>query len=154
VTVNEIISRARERVNDDQAVGYENTEWIQYINGAIDWLSNLLVSIKYELMVDEFVCSGSVSLPSDYISMVGKEPVYFKNGTVYGYDSNPITIRYWKSMPHISLVTETIPFPDIFNDLIIQIVSIYALNAHEFDVSQDLKLLEEKVKTLTSARVV
>ena len=150
----ELINRARERTNDDQKTGFSDIEWLQYLNASLDWVSNLLISMKHENMASQFVVDGERAIPNDWVAQIGRAPVYFNDQKLYTYTSVPVTVRYWCHFLHVLDVNEDMRTPAILDDIIITLMTVHALNSHEFDISQDLTMLEQKVKMLMSARQV
>jgi hypothetical protein len=83
-------------------------------------------------------------LPDNFIRFAGLVPIDVVEERVYFY-GNPTTLRtkYYRRAPHISVMNEAeeLPFRLDEQRRLAAIAAIYALNKHEFDVSQDLILV-------------
>jgi hypothetical protein len=103
----------------------EDADNIPYINSAIDYLSFTLAGLgSSDCMTTLQVVSG-LSVPSNFIEFVPKNgyPVYISGDVFYTNTGNPVNIKYSVAQPHVSLITDTIPFKDMYISTLVLIAS-------------------------------
>lgn len=103
-----------------------DTETIQYINYAIDYLSLLLCSLAdVEMMTIEDIAPG-ITKPSNFVGFVPKNgyPVYVVGDKFYTTTGATVKqVKFTTSKPHIAAVTDTIPFKDVYSGALVFLVS-------------------------------
>lgn len=103
-----------------------DTETIQYINYGIDALSLLLCSVKDPEMMATCDIAPGLIVPSNFVEFVPQNgyPVYIVGDRFNTTTGNVVKmVKFTTSKPHISLVTDTIPFKDIYAGVLCQFVS-------------------------------
>jgi len=85
MTVQELITLVNVESNE---ILDEQSEYIQYINAAIDWLTTVLVSIKDREVVKNTDIPHLKAVPSDFMGLVPKSgyPIRIINGTFETYE--------------------------------------------------------------------
>ena len=156
MTPNQMVAMVRKLINDEQATGYteggtleqpEGTqELLVYLDRAVDEYSKLSASREDIRLMKRIsiTAGGSVPLPRDFLSLCGSVPVDVSNKmlTYYG-NTSVMPVRYFARLPYVTgySMTATLPYERDQEIAICALAAIYALNKHEFNVSQDLMLL-------------
>ena len=103
-----------------------DAETIQYINYAIDALSFLLCGLKDPEMMATCDIAPGLLVPSNFVEFVPQNgyPVYIVGDRFNTTTGNVVKlVKYSISKPHISAVTDTIPFKDIYSGALCFLVS-------------------------------
>ena len=103
-----------------------DAETMQYINYAIDSLSFLLCGLKDPEMMAVCDIAPGLLVPSNFVEFVPQNgyPVYNVGDRFNTTTGNVVKlVKFTTSKPHISLVTDTIPFKDIYAGVLCQFVS-------------------------------
>ena len=102
----------------------EDTDNIPYINSAIDYLSFILAGLGSSDCMNTKQIWDYLPVPSDFIEFVPKNgyPIYIDNNVFYT-NGKTITAKYSIAKPHISVVTDTIPFKDMYASTLVLIAS-------------------------------
>ena len=89
MTVQELITQINIESNE---ILDEPTEYIQYINAAIDWLTMILVGIRDREVVKNINIQNLRAVPSDFMSFVPKigYPIRIINGVFNTYDGETV----------------------------------------------------------------
>lgn len=154
MTPNQMVAMVRRFIADEQASGYttggtleqpEGTqELITYLDRAVDeYCKTQAARGDRRLLKVMTVSSGSI-LPSDYIALCGSAPINISGKVITFYgDENIMPVRYFARLPYVSDtgLTSSLPYEHDQEMAICALAAIYALNKHEFNVSQDLMLL-------------
>ena len=123
MTVQELITQINIESNE---ILDEPTEYIQYINAAIDWLTMILVSIRDREVVKNIDVQNLRAVPSDFMSFVPKSgyPIRIINGVFQTYDGDTVEeVFYSIKKNHVSAFDDAIPFSEFFHSYLIQLVS-------------------------------
>lgn len=123
MTVQELITQINIESNE---ILDEPTEYIQYINAAIDWLTMILVSIRDREVVKNIDVQNLRAVPSDFMSFVPKSgyPIRIINGTFQTYDGEQVEeVFYSTKKSHVDSFDDAIPFSESFHSYLIQLVS-------------------------------
>ena len=154
MTRKQIIALVRQLINDEQATAFteggnleepEGTqELLNYLDRAVDEYSKNQAAAKDLRLVKRLTVTNGQKLPDDFINVAGIVPILIEGGVVNFYDDvAELPIKYFARLPYVTSYVDTDELP-YENDQAIQIsarAAIYALNKHEFNVSQDLLLL-------------
>lgn len=103
-----------------------STEYIPYINAAIDYLVMILVPMKDREVVKSMDISNNNPVPGDFTAFVPATgyPVRIVNGSFRTYGGKTVSdVFYAVKKPHISDETDSIPFGEIFHFVLVQLVS-------------------------------
>ena len=114
MTVQELITQINIESNE---ILDEPTEYIQYINAAIDWLTMILVSIRDREVVKNIDVQNLRAVPSDFMSFVPKSgyPIRIINGVFQTYDGDTVEeVFYSVKKNHVSAFDDAIPFSEFF----------------------------------------
>ena len=155
MTPNEMLAMVRKLIADEQATGYteggnleepEGTqELMNYLDRAVDEYSKRQAAQEDMRLLKKMTVSSSGStLPDDYLKLCGTVPVEVSDGTVTYYgDEDTMPARYFARLPYVSSygATASLPYHRDQEIAICALAAIYALNKHEYNVSQDLMLL-------------
>ena len=154
MTPNEMLAMVRKLIADEQATGYteggnleepEGTqELINYLDRAVDEYSKRQAAQEDMRLLKKMNVSSASSLPDDYLKLCGTVPVEVSDGEVMYYgDEDNMPVRYFARLPYVSSygATSRLPYQRDQEIAICALAAIYALNKHEYNVSQDLMLL-------------
>ena len=150
----EMLAMVRKIINDEQATGFteggnleepEGTqELLTYLDRAVDEYSKRQAGAHDLRLVKRMTVNNGANLPSDFISFCGQVPITLEGKVMnyYGYATN-YTVRYFARLPYITSYSDTavLPYDTDQANTIMALAAIYALNKHEYNVSQDLMLL-------------
>lgn len=153
MTRKEILAMVRKLIADEQSVGFteggnleepEGTQELeQYLDRAVDEYSRRKAAEKdARFLATMNVMRGA--LPEDFIALAGAAPVEILGDTVRWYaPPTTLSVKYWARLPYVTSVEDGAALPYRHEDevRIAALAAIYALNKHEFNVSQDLMLL-------------
>ena len=154
MTPNQMLAMVRKMINDEQATGYtmggnleepEGTqELLNYLDRAVDEYSKRQAAAQDMRLLKMMTITSGATLPDDYLAMCGAVPVSITGKTITFYgDENMMPVRYFARLPYVSsyLSNSDIPYERDQDIAICALAAIYALNKHEYNVSQDLMLL-------------
>lgn len=150
----ELIALVRRFISDEQATGYteggnlempEGTqELTAYLDRAVETVSVQEAKAGNARFLKRMPVSDGAPLPKDFIAFAGNNPVSLLGGKMSFYGAaSTLPVRYWAMLPYVSSFGENDALPYRHDDelRIAALAAIYALNKHEFNVSQDLMLL-------------
>ena len=83
-------------------------------------------------------------VPKDFLEFCGAVPLNVSGGTISYYgETSTLPVRYFARLPYVSNFGENseLPYQTDQAIAIAALGAIYALNKHEFNISQDLLLL-------------
>ena len=119
MTVNQLLIKVRQKLNDMSKLKYSDEELIYCLNNAIDTVSLELADNKTPEFVKEFkIAAGETKeRPEDFIEFVGQYPIAFTEDedTVVmelldqEYPCDMI-VRYFALRPKVSTLTDKVPF--------------------------------------------
>lgn len=104
----------------------EQSEYIQYVNHAIDTLSMILVTIRDREVVKNTNIADNAPVPTDFMAFVPKSgyPVRILGNVFKTYDGTPVNeVFYSIRKNHIDTFDDTIPFSEFFHSYLVQMVS-------------------------------
>jgi len=149
ITVSTLLTKVRMKIRDTTSTEYPDSELIDCLNQAFDYLSAFLIRIKDGEMINSVeVTNGSLAKPDDFDSFVGAQMLYMEGDTIKTLSGSTATMRYYVAKSHVSATTDTILFKVSIEPLLIELTAIYALNRNEFDVTQDNALFEKHLALL------
>lgn len=124
MTVSELITMINLESNE---ILDDNTEYIQYINAAIDYLSMILTSIcDREVIKTATIANGQV-VPSDFMQFIPANgyPVKIDNKIFYTFnEEKPVPgVMYAVKKNHISDMDNMIPFSELYISYLVLMVS-------------------------------
>ena len=154
MTPNQMLAMVRKMINDEQATGYtmggnleepEGTqELLNYLDRAVEEYSKRQAANGDMRLLKTMTVSSGSTLPDDYLAMCGAVPVSITGKTITFYgDESMMPVRYFARLPYVSsyLSNSDIPYERDQDIAICALAAIYALNKHEYNISQDLMLL-------------
>ena len=154
MTPNQMLAMVRKLINDEQATGFttggnleepEGTqELLNYLDRAVEEYSKRQAANGDMRLLKTMTVSSGATLPNDYLAMCGAVPVSITGKTITFYgDESMMPVRYFARLPYVSsyLSNADIPYERDQDIAICALAAIYALNKHEYNVSQDLMLL-------------
>lgn len=153
--VQEIIDQVREQLHDITKE-HGDKVLIKYINTAIKSASLNLAKVNSSMVLEEMeVVTGTVR-PANFMRFAGIYPIKITGGKfiVYG-TADPQIVRYYAYKPNVKAVSDEVPFDDEAVLLYIeQYTSILAMNRNEFDISNDVQILQNfREELLANAKV-
>lgn len=146
MTTNDLLIIVRQRLGDMQKLSLSDEELIISLNVAIDRLSEELAQdgnpelVKVVTITD----NSKVTRPDDFISLCGQFPVIFiqeSDGVkIQHMDPNysgTMPIRYFASRPHVSYLTDTIPFDKVLQQRQLVTYTVYDIKSITGEVKDD-----------------
>jgi hypothetical protein len=141
LTVEELLISVRRRIRDEHKIEYQDSELIDYVNDAINLVSNTAIANKDPLMIKEIIIDGTNDVPASFVKLAGVYPVSIANGTINLLDrAETIICKYYAAKENVADLSDKIPFDDVNCSLVGQLTAIYALNRNQYDISQDERL--------------
>lgn len=119
MTVNQLLIKVRQKLNDMSKLKYSDEELIYCLNNAIDTVSLELADNKTPEFIKEFEISAGeeVERPDDFIEFIGQYPIAFTEEEdkvmMELLDPEypcPMVVRYFALRPKVSLLTDKVPF--------------------------------------------
>lgn len=119
MTVNQLLIKVRQKLNDMSKLKYSDEELIYCLNNAIDTVSLELADSKTPEFVKEFQLSAGegVERPDDFIEFIGQYPIAFtEEGDKVMMElldqeyPCPMIVRYFALRPKVHLLTDKVPF--------------------------------------------
>lgn len=104
----------------------DSTEYIPYINAAIDYLVMILVPMKDREVVKSMDINDNNPVPGDFTAFIPTAgyPVRIVNGSFQTYGGKTVNdVFYAVKKPHVSNDTDSIPFSETFHFVLVQLVS-------------------------------
>lgn len=154
----QMIAMVRKLIADEQGVGFsldagsdDNPQGTQelrnYVNRAVDEYSKCQAGNKDVRLMKEKELHDGDTLPEDYIAFCGAMPIKVigKKVKFYISSNNAIPVRYFARLAYPEWGNTgddyALPYDEDQYIAICALAAIYALNKHEYAVSQDLTLL-------------
>ena len=146
MTTNDLLILVRQRLGDMQKLRLSDEELIMSVNVAIDRLSEELAQDgNPELVKVVTVTNNSKTIrPDDFISLCGQFPVIFiqeRDGMKLQHMdpnySGTMSIRYFASRPHVSNLTDTIPFDKVLQQRQLVTYTVYDIKSITGEVQDD-----------------
>ena len=154
MTRNQMLAMLRKVINDEQATGFteggnleqpEGTqELIHYLDRAVDEYSKRQADAKDFRLLKTINISNGSNLPNDFLSLCGAVPININSGTISFYgEASTLPVRYFARLPYVSSYSDNAALPYEHDQYIniLSLAAVYALNKHEFNVTQDMYLL-------------
>jgi len=174
MTIQELINQIRYQVNDIDKIEYTDSELIEYINQAQDYVSQIAINHRFKGLINQSDLSlsdGKATLPTDFVkeykvkaggkllkSVSVSEDVDIYSYKIIGneiYSGNEkIILYYFHLYPTYTAATDTIQIPRIFENLLREMVVYLALNRTDINVSFEIqlsRLYESKVLNIISS---
>lgn len=123
MTVDELITMINLDTNE---ILDNSTEYIPYINAAIDYLTMALIPMKDREVVRSMDITNNNPVPGDFTAFVPAVgyPVRIVNGSFQTYGGKTVNdVFYTVKKPHVSNDTDSIPFSETFHFVLVQLVS-------------------------------
>lgn len=145
MTRSEMLTKLRVSLSDEQKVGFpSDDELLGYLDRATIYYSEHMISAKDPSMLKRLPVVGCMELPDDFVALAGLHPVQITGRHMDYYGEQPYQIIYYATMslPSSFGVDEEITHPFGADIIILDLGRAFALNRNEYDLSQDLKLIE------------
>lgn len=119
MTVNQVLIKVRQQLNDMSKLKYSDEELIYCLNNAIDTISLELADSKTPDFVKEFEIEAGeeVERPDDFIEFVGQYPIAFTEDedkvVMELLDQEypcPMIVRYFALRPKVKTLEDKVPF--------------------------------------------
>jgi len=147
-TVSTLLTVVRKKIRDTTSIEYQDSELIDFLNDALDYMSSFMIRIKDGESIKVVSVAGNITKPDDFDSIVGSQLLYLENDSIKTLTGGTLMMRYYAMKPHVSTISDIVPFKASIEPLLAQLTAIYALNRNEFDVSQDQTLFEKQLSLL------
>ena len=154
MTQKEALALVRKLINDEQATGFteggnleepEGTqELLNYLDRAVDEYSKRQAGNKDLRLVKRMNITDGMNLPDEFLAFCGVVPVTLEDKTVTTFFPDiTLPVRYFARLPYVTSYGENdnLPYEHDQYIAITALAAIYALNKHEYNISQDLMLL-------------
>ena len=154
MTPKQMVSLLRKVINDEQGTGFseggnleepEGTqELMHYLDRAVNEYSQRQAASGDMRLVKRLVVTTNTPIPEDFLKFCGRVPVsVMDNKLTYYGESGGLSIKYFARLPYVTAYgdEDDLPYSHEAEMFIISLAAIYALNKHEYDVSQHLLLL-------------
>ena len=156
MTQKEMLAMVRKLIADEQATGFTESptgnnleepegteELLNYLDRAVDAYSRRAVEAGDLRHMKRMAAVDGARLPLDFLSFCGCVPVSVEGGLMRFYGApTTLPVRYWARLPYVTAYPSgNLPYENDQERTIAALAAIYALNKHEFNVSQDLMLL-------------
>lgn len=140
----EMLTTLRQLLCDEQKVGYpEDSELLMYLDRAVIFYSEQMIAAKDPVMIKKLEAIGCCDVPDDFVSLAGKHPVKVNGRHMDYYGERPYKVAYFANFPLPSTIaTGQVDIPDVALPAILDFARTFALNRNEYDLTQDLKLVE------------
>ena len=136
MTISEAISYMKRAVHDSSDE-YSDADYLAFLNEAVQETAVLLTSLRYAPLIRETILTNGDTLPSDFLSSVGKHPYHLTEGKISLDDNRPhLTLRYYGAPPKLS-ADDTIPFSPAITETILLTAIIRALRHNEYDTTAE-----------------
>lgn len=143
MTVEELMKRegVRNRLNDFMETGYDEDELVGYVNDSISFVWHVLIDNEYhEVIGDHIFTTNNEPVPDDWYRVTNQAPIIVKKGLAEIYGDLPQEIRYFRKPQFVTSLNDELPIKnEVFNNIIAQLIIIFAMSNHGFnmDVEQD-----------------
>ena len=154
MTQKEMLALVRKLIADEQATGFteggnfeepEGTqELLNYLNRAVDEYSKRQAASADLRLMKLLPYVSGMKIPEDFIAFCGIVPLRVEGNSIISYQTFlTMPINYLARLPYVTDFDETaeLPYEQDQYMTIAALAAIYALNKHEYNVSQDLLLL-------------
>ena len=166
--VGDLLQQIRYAINDTDKIEFSDAELINYINQAQDYISNVCINNAFKGLIKETdltLIDGKTELPQDFV----REYSVVANGYIlkslpadaevdeYSYkivgnslysQNDTVNLYYFYMYPAYVSVNDELVIPNVFVNLIREIVTYLALNRTNINTSFELqlsKLYEDRI---------
>lgn len=145
------ITEMRNKINDRDMVGLDDSELLSYLNEAIQLISTYMVGFNSPDFVEEqIVEEDHFEIPKNFYKFCGNYPLKRTGQTAELLVEPPLKVRYFVAYP-IAEADDEMPFSHIIlNQLAIKIACTYAQNQEHEDISQDKGIIAEIQQAIVS----
>ena len=153
MTPKQMVKMLRRLINDEQATGFtdggnleepEGTqELLHYLDRAIEEYSKKQAAQGDMRLVKRLTVTSNTAIPDDFLTFCGQVPLSVENSALTYYGESALPIKYFARLPYITEYgdDDELPYEHDAEMYILSLAAIYALNKHEYDISQHLLLL-------------
>ena len=152
-----LVSTAVQRIKSathDISDEYSDERCIEFLNNAIQQAASLLITAKYPPLVREMTVHDGDTVPDNYMTACGSYPIRVTGNIMRIIDSDYETDRFRYFATPNDLTTESTYLPfnhDGINETIVRAAIILAQNENEYDVTQDLALINSLQQAIAGA---
>ena len=154
MTPKQMLAMVRKLIADEQATGFteggnleepEGTQELQnYLNRAVDEYSKRQAGQKDIRLMKRLTIQAGDKLPLDFLTWCGCVPVNIEGGKISFYgEADAMPVKYMARLPYVTEYDDEseLPYETDQSTAITALAAIYALNKHEYNVSQHLMLM-------------
>lgn len=154
MTQKQMLAMVRKLIADEQATGFteggnleepEGTqELLNYLDRAVDEYSRRQYAAGDVRLMKSINITNGKAVPDDFLGFAGCVPVRIKDNVFTWFSTEyNCDVSYFARLPYVTSFSETEALPYDTDQYIVltALAAIYALNKHEYNVSQDLMLL-------------
>lgn len=153
MTVKEAVSRIRSSIHD-VAMEFSDAELLRFLNtGIADVAARCIAEDSTDFVRTVLVRDGD-SLPEGFVRTAGRFPMRMENGRVHlPHGVQEMRLRCFCLPREAGLADDKIPMRgEHLQELSVRTAVLLALNEHEFDVTQDMALLQSLVQDAAAAK--
>lgn len=140
--ISDLIRSVRLRINDADAVGFQEDELLDYINMGIQWLYRLIARERPELLSREEIVQDAPCRLSQKAIRILKGPADLTlkmDGSLETGKKPPFAVRYVPDMRDLKNSDE-FPYFTVFRNFVVELAVIRAQARNEFDMSLEAEL--------------
>ena len=154
MTQKQMLAMLRKIINDEQATGFteggnleepEGTqELLNYLDRAVDEYSKRQAANSDLRLIKTMNILDRMPVPDDFLFFCGEIPASVEGKEIKLYcNIEDMPVRYFARLPYVTNYGENEVLPYDYDQYmtITALAAIYALNKHEYNVSQHLALL-------------
>jgi len=170
MTAGELIKILRVDLNDTSAIEYSDSELLEYINRALEWINQELIALgsHYVIKKTTLTLTNNVSpLPSDFVeeyavvsngitfeSIPPHETLRDYTYKIYGgkieAKADTIDLYYYYSFPALSSTQDEIPLPQSLMNLLKYLVLYMAKSRIELPTKLEASIIQDVKRKLQS----
>jgi len=150
--VSEALTEIRNKINDRDSVGLDDSELLSYLNEAVQYVSAALIQYEStDMVVEQDVATSTFTVPANFAKFCGYYPIKRTGLTVTLLDEPPLKVRYFVSADILE-DNDTMPFNHIaLNQFAIKLACVYANAQQKLDVSTDKALAQELAQVIAAS---
>lgn len=140
--VTEAITEIRNKINDRDMVGLDDSELLSYLNEAVQWVAASMISAgSTDLVKEEIIDGDEFTLPVNFAKFCGNYPIKRTGLQAELLCEPPMKLRYFVTY-NLLTTDDEMPFNHIaLTQVAIKKACEYAQSQEKLDVQQD-KMLE------------
>lgn len=150
--VSEALTEIRNKINDRDEVGLDDSELLSYLNEAVQYICGQMIQCGCsDLATEILIETPTATLPSNFSMFCGYYPIKRTGLTIELLDDPPLKIRYFASYGILG-ESDTMPFNHLgLIQMAIKLACVYANAQQKLDISADKALQQELTQVIASS---